>query len=430
MLTNDQQRAYDGLRSFLSDQEKRIALLSGNAGTGKGYLVQYLITQLANKKIFCSSTTNKAASVQMEQASSAGANPDGFGTIYSLLGLRLMPDGEVKTIRQAADGRFSDYDIVIVDEASMANDNLISHLVNALKTSKTKVILVGDPNQLPPVKSEAQISPAFEIADVAFRLNEVVRHEGPILQICNSIKEAIENDAPLPAFETVVDRETGEGAFVLDRETWKRWMIKGFTSPDYATDGKKFKAIAWRNATVDRLNRFIRRALYGEEADSRFLVGEPVLTAAPILEYEELIAPTDATGRIVAAEQSIHDDPVVLFYGNFKVWRLMIDFDNGNTAEVNVLDESERMEFSKVLDTIAAEARSNSSMWSTFHSFKDAFADIRYSHALTSHRSQGSTFENVFVDVDDIKANPNRKEMLRSLYVACSRASKNLVLYV
>lgn len=60
--------------------------------------------------------------------------------------------------------------------------------------------------------------------------------------------------------------------------------------------------------------------------------------------------------------------------------------------------------------------------------------DLDYGFAITSHRAQGSTYKNVFVDINDMiydkYGNPytNRDEMIRRLYVACSRASNQLVL--
>lgn len=47
---------------------------------------------------------------------------------------------------------------------------------------------------------------------------------------------------------------------------------------------------------------------------------------------------------------------------------------------------------------------------------------------------QGSTYENVFVDVNDIvfdregKIYPDIEDMLRRLYVACSRTRKDLII--
>ena len=61
-------------------------------------------------------------------------------------------------------------------------------------------------------------------------------------------------------------------------------------------------------------------------------------------------------------------------------------------------------------------------------------ADIDYGFALTSHKAQGSTYKNVFVDINDMvfdkNGHPytNADDLLRRLYVACSRASDFLVL--
>lgn len=65
--------------------------------------------------------------------------------------------------------------------------------------------------------------------------------------------------------------------------------------------------------------------------------------------------------------------------------------------------------------------------WWPYYELQQAFAAIRPAYCVTAHKSQGSTFENVFVDVLDIWANPNKSEALQCLYVACSRASHHLI---
>ena len=61
-------------------------------------------------------------------------------------------------------------------------------------------------------------------------------------------------------------------------------------------------------------------------------------------------------------------------------------------------------------------------------------ADIDYGFAITSHKSQGSTYNTVFVDVNDMVYDKyghpytNQDELLRRLYVACSRPSTELFL--
>ena len=60
--------------------------------------------------------------------------------------------------------------------------------------------------------------------------------------------------------------------------------------------------------------------------------------------------------------------------------------------------------------------------------------DIDYGFAITSHKSQGSTYDTVFVDVNnmvyDRMGHPyaNQDDLLRRLYVGCSRAHKELIL--
>lgn len=60
--------------------------------------------------------------------------------------------------------------------------------------------------------------------------------------------------------------------------------------------------------------------------------------------------------------------------------------------------------------------------------------DLDYGFSLTSHKSQGSTYDNVLVDVNDIvydkylQPYANAEEINRRLYVACSRAKNKLYL--
>jgi superfamily I DNA/RNA helicase len=65
-----------------------------------------------------------------------------------------------------------------------------------------------------------------------------------------------------------------------------------------------------------------------------------------------------------------------------------------------------------------------------FNSYIDYFADISYGYCITCHKSQGSTYKNVFVDLGNI-LNMNRKEKegMKCLYTAITRAAENLIIY-
>ena len=60
--------------------------------------------------------------------------------------------------------------------------------------------------------------------------------------------------------------------------------------------------------------------------------------------------------------------------------------------------------------------------------------DIDYAFAITANKAQGSTYDNVFIDLNDIcftntgMLRDNKDEMLRRLYVAISRARHEVIL--
>ena len=68
--------------------------------------------------------------------------------------------------------------------------------------------------------------------------------------------------------------------------------------------------------------------------------------------------------------------------------------------------------------------------WQDWHDFKDQFVSAQAIYALTVHNSQGSTFQNAFVDIRDIRRRQrdNLLEFQQLLYVAATRPSQRLIL--
>jgi hypothetical protein len=60
----------------------------------------------------------------------------------------------------------------------------------------------------------------------------------------------------------------------------------------------------------------------------------------------------------------------------------------------------------------------------------DCFAQLNYGYCITVHKSQGSTFKNVFIDMNDILDNNNMNETSRCLYTSITRTSKTLNLLI
>ena len=147
-----------------------ITVISGGAGTGKTYLVACLTRafQAAGLQIALCSPTGKAAK-RIEES-------------LQLQGLAL----EAKTIHRLLeyDGREFHlerltHDVVIVDELSMVDVPLMAELLQRIDFATTRLILVGDHNQLPPV------GPGNVLRDIIQHqlvptvvLDEVVRQAG------------------------------------------------------------------------------------------------------------------------------------------------------------------------------------------------------------------------------------------------------------
>ena len=92
------------------------------------------------------------------------------------------------------------------------------------------------------------------------------------------------------------------------------------------------------------------------------------------------------------------------------------------------------LHYSLHLDTVRKYCKSSQTTgkgkWQTYYLLKDRFANITRSYAITTYKSQGSTYSHSFVNYDDMKfLKRQRLLMNQSLYVACTRASKNLYIY-
>ena len=64
-----------------------------------------------------------------------------------------------------------------------------------------------------------------------------------------------------------------------------------------------------------------------------------------------------------------------------------------------------------------------------YYSYVDLFADISYGYCITVHKSQGSTFDDVYVDCNNIMKYKNN-DTLNCLYTAVTRSSKTLYMLV
>ncbi len=126
MMSADQLSAVEGLIT------QRVSVLTGGPGTGKSFVVNTIKTafRLNDKSVKVVAPTGKAASLV------------GGTTIHRALGWGM--NGNWGPNLEISD------DVLIVDETSMVDNDLMLALLN-MTSKDTRIIFVGDPDQLPPI---------------------------------------------------------------------------------------------------------------------------------------------------------------------------------------------------------------------------------------------------------------------------------------
>lgn len=419
-LTAAQTAALEALDAFVQGDEK-LYLLTGYAGTGKTTLLQIFIQGLRDRgdkrSIVLSAFSNKATKVLATMADQWGLEIDAM-TCCKLLGLRPVineEDGkQMFQLDRKQASQIDRYRLVIVDECSMVNEELWELLVNAVSTlyQRTQILFVGDPAQLPPVNE--QESACFRQIYQRAELTEVVRYGGAIGVIAEDIRRNLERDR-IPQFCTDTNPEKTEGCFVVPRLTWETLLLRAFTSKAYQNNSDQVRALAYTNRRVNQLNRKIRDAIYGPNA-RRFVPGERLIAINPCLEEDAIVLPTSAECEVLYVARGRE--------GEWPIWILEVETEDGDFKTLRVLHESGTAEFKTRLDFLAKEKR-----WMEFWDQQQRFHDVDYAYSLTIHKSQGSTFQDVFVDVPSMLVNRNVVERNQLCYVAFTRAAQRLFIY-
>jgi len=431
VLNEGQTLAVNKMVKFFHDPNQKFFLLTGKGGVGKSTCIQTAVRQMMSEsakelKVCMTAPTNKATKVIREMAAEAGLNVESK-TLYALLGLVLDNNDEIRYAKKMKDGSLEDFDLVIVDEVSVVQKALMAHLDSAVANSKTSVIMMGDKAQLPPVKES--VSSVFDADMPKMELTQIMRQaEGnPILELAQSIRDCQADPRLTPIYQTSVNSLTGEGIYTMGAEEWIGYVKENFNSDEARSVPNAFRCLAYTNKRVNSLNKMIRHMVIGE-TETPFIIGERVLTRKPIEDscsFDRLH--TDSEAEVIDIVECSH--PLFESTSNqFKVWAMTLKGDDMTIVECFLLHQDSKRDYNTHLNTLGKMAREGSRPWKNFWDFKGAFADLQSVYAMTVHRSQGSTYNNVFVDMRDVYRNPKRLERLQLEYVAVSRASETLVI--
>ena len=153
-----------------------------------------------------------------------------------------------------------------------------------------------------------------------------------------------------------------------------------------------------------------------------FSVGDMVTANEAWIQDEQVLFNTGREFEVLDMQEASHPS-----YPDLLGW--YVEVSGFSEAPVFVLDwVSSGAAYKRQLGTLLEQARKSGGNWLAYYGLLEYYADLRPTTALTAHKSQGSTFRNVFVDVRDIYSNRIKSAADRALYVAITRASKNVFL--
>lgn len=408
-LTEDQSTVLVKMLKWAKSKTKPFFVLTGSAGTGKTFLLKEFMKECDN--IMLTSTTHKAVGV-LQRMTGCEAK-----TIHSVLRLKVV-NSMGKTYLKQDNTRKSkhplaDVKIVVVDEASMITRELLQFIKKDALSSNRKYVFIGDRCQLPPIEKDLEITEAFNVSDVKYNLTKIVRQaEGsPIIKLATELRSII-NGEHVPELSTNNSNSVGKVQILSDKDFYDKIF-----DTEFANDDNNDKILAWTNNKVKAYNNMVRSS-YG--ITEEFVPRLDIVFNESYFRGDNIIALNGFESVIESCSQRVDTE-------GLPCWILTV---RGFDEEFRVIPTEYQDDYDIMWNGMIQEAKRDKSLWFKYYKKRELYADIRPNFALTTHKSQGSTFDSVFVDLNDIMKCRDNLLRNRLYYTAVTRASQNVYLRV
>lgn len=397
-LNEGQAAAFASIQQWLVGSNSPYYFLSGQAGTGKtwlAYTIKQWIEENLGLDVRITATTNKAAAV-LTQSKPGGGEAT---TIYSLLGLKLVNDfrtGKQYLQRSKSQNPPEYNSVVLVDEASMVDPELMDYINKEVEHSNIRVLFLGDAYQLPPVN--AGTMPVTSTHIPVSYLTEIMRAN----KLTDLENVYVKGREMVIADTGIYIPTASENVSVISYEGSKEYLAALLARDPLA------KVLAFTNDAVEAANHACRK-----------LLGlPPVVQPGDVLVAEDVVIVNTQRLAYIGQEFVVAQvsDTTFNFDGQPVEAQEIITYQG--VRFIRAKDPAERKRCLKVL--------SDRKDWRSYYAMKESVADLRFTHASTVHKSQGSTYENVLVMAPNIMSCPGMSTRRRLLYVAYTRASRHL----
>jgi hypothetical protein len=287
-LNNDQEIVYKQIIDFINS-DKKYFLLTGSAGTGKTTLITRCLShpKLENYKVALTGCTNQAVNVlekcfmklyekTTENQHEILKKPEEISclTIHKLLKIKRKIDLKGKEIFHSNLGDENTkvksksiyyYNLIIIDEVSMLNQDLTLKLLELQNKISGKIIFVGDQAQLPPVNEKN--SYIFQIAGKEIphgHLSEVMRSDNLITKFTNSVRKLALEESNKLSFKNYGNERV---FFYKNEDNWLDEYLKNIKDEQEVNQDTTSILLSYTNREIDRFNRIIRNKLFNNPID-------------------------------------------------------------------------------------------------------------------------------------------------------------------
>lgn len=589
-FTKCQKHAINEMLLFLEDPNENVFGLFGYAGTGKTTLITKFVKEIVSKKyinsINFSAPTNKAVNViktnfadcisqfvllntpdaniydtfnkQIDYLKSKGITTN-LITVHKLLEYKneINNKGEkiFKRSDKASNKILTNYDLITIDECSMLEAQIIIDLfrtINKLTPSFIKIIFIGDPAQLAPVREstscifntkrnefrEDLLTKYFNLddkckykydlntftADVIkckkVILDEIVRSGNEMIKgVYNECRMWVLGQVKLPQ---LTKYKSANVRIYKHKKTIKKinstWFKKYITYIQKNDTPVNNIILTWRNAQTDEYNTTIRKTLFKKPNINQYEPGDvlmmnefyllrPLETEMTENKYDkhdklnkqnklytceqikvieaELInhpikrivmpkIPEEYNKIIGTKIKRLITDINTRLPPEYQVWKLIVKklIDNDVNQGFNAVDNFDPLDYlinsryaiyahkeemieyikndknfiKKQLDAFSMFLEEKfpdkkkqemltetivTEIWKQINEIiEEPFANVNICFSMTTHKSQSSTYYNVFIDVDDLISNGNEEDAKKCLYTAVTRTSHELHLLI
>ncbi|RIJ79114.1 exodeoxyribonuclease V [Nakamurella silvestris] len=345
-----------------------VSLLTGGPGTGKSRTIAAVVTlcESAGRSLALAAPTGRAAK-RLEELAGTSAM-----TVHRLLGAR-GGDGGAGRFEHDADNRIQ-FDVVVVDEASMLDAELAAALIDSIADG-THLVVVGDPAQLPSIGAGRVLGDLIDSGALPMtELRTLYRQTegGAIARLATAVRGGSLPMVTDPTREVVVvpSRGSGEAAHRVVQ------LVTDSIPRVFGTPSDQIQVVTpvhRGDAGTQALNRALKAALNpGTGAVRGFDKGD----------------------RVVATANHLDAEPVG--YANGEVGTV-----------VSTGDNSVRVAFSTGESEIAGKSLN----------------DLLHGWAITVHRAQGSEWEAVVAVMPPEAGNMLSRPLI---YTALTRARHHL----